>query len=516
MDFLRALIDPRFMPHGHCYFWQPQMVWLQVVSNLVIGCSYLAISLTLLALTRRLRQLPFHRAYLAFGLFIVSCGMTHFMDIVTVWRGVYWLDGALRAFTAAASAATALWLFPLFPQVVQFGELVSREREKSRATLEEELRRRRELQAALTASERQFRELVDNLPDLAWSASPDGAIDFYNRRWYEYTGTSLALMAGWGWKSVHDPAMVDAVVARWQASLASGEPFEMEYPLRRADGAYRWFLSRVQPLHDDAGTVLRWIGTNTDIDEQRRAKAALQRSVQVRDEFLSVASHELRTPLTALLLQLQIARRGLDRGDERARLAERLTVADKQIARMSSLVESMLDVSQISLGRVALEPADCDLAQIARDVVARAQETADRAGSTVTIDAPAALTGRWDRSRLDQVVTNLVSNAIKYGAGKPIELAVRGAAPGAPVKPDHVVLEVRDHGIGIPAQDRERVFERFERAVSARHFGGLGLGLFICREIVEAHGGAITLESAPGQGSVFRVTLPLRAVEESS
>jgi PAS domain S-box-containing protein len=126
------------------------------------------------------------------------------------------------------------------------------------------------LEAAARDSERHLRELVDNLPEIAWSAGPDGSVDFYNQRWYEYTGTTLEQMKSWGWQSVHDPLYLESVLAAWRHSLASGEPFEMEFPLRRADGAYRWFLTRVRPLKNHAGEVVRWYGTNTDIDDQRR------------------------------------------------------------------------------------------------------------------------------------------------------------------------------------------------------------------------------------------------------
>jgi PAS domain S-box-containing protein len=130
--------------------------------------------------------------------------------------------------------------------------------------------------AALRDSDRQFRDLIDNLPELAWSADAGGNIDFYNRRWYEFTGTTLEQMRGWGWQTVHDPQHLESDIARWKHSLACGEPFEMEFPLRGADGAFRWFLTRVRPLRNAGGEILRWIGTNTDIDAQRRKVSSFE------------------------------------------------------------------------------------------------------------------------------------------------------------------------------------------------------------------------------------------------
>ncbi|CAN5444051.1 hypothetical protein BH11MYX1_BH11MYX1_42220 [soil metagenome] len=491
MDFLHALIDPEFMPHGHCYFWRPEMVWLQVVSNLVIGVSYTSISLTLFWLTRRIRGVPFHRAYLAFGAFIVLCGFTHFMDIVTVWRGVYWLDGGVRALTAIASAAVALWLFPLFPRVVGFGRVLVEERELSRARL--------------AASERKFREVVENLPDLAWTARIDGHIDFYNQRWYEYTGTTPSEMEGWGWRSVHDPDAVDQVEARWQEALTTGTPFEMEFRLRGKDARFRWFLTRVRPLRDEAGRIERWIGTNTDIDAQRRIQAELTRSLLMRDEFLSIASHELRTPLQSLLIQLETTQLLLDRGADPDGLRKKLGNATKQVDRLTSLIDSMLDVSRVALDRMVVEPSEVDAVELVRDVIDRLQASATKAGATIKLVAPVAVTGRWDRSRLDQIVTNVLANAIKYGNGSPIlvTVAVRG---------DTLELSVEDGGMGIAEADQTRIFQRFERAASLSH-GGLGLGLYISREIARAHGGDIGVKSEPGRGSRFLVSLPLTSTK---
>jgi signal transduction histidine kinase len=176
-------------------------------------------------------------------------------------------------------------------------------------------------------------------------------------------------------------------------------------------------------------------------------------------------------------------------------------VAQRQVRKLASLVDGLLDVTRISAGRLQLDLEDVDLAELAREVVARAEPEASRLGSPIQVEAEAAVVGRWDRLRLDQVITNLVSNAIKYGAGKPIRVQVA-------VEGDRACVTVRDEGIGIAAGDLKRIFDRFERAVSGRHYGGLGLGLYITRRIVEALGASIEVESAPAEGSAFTVRLP--------
>ncbi|NMO22486.1 GAF domain-containing protein [Pyxidicoccus fallax] len=226
-----------------------------------------------------------------------------------------------------------------------------------------------------------------------------------------------------------------------------------------------------------------------------------QAAVRLRDEFLSVASHELKTPLTSLKLQHGLIDRALG-GESRGKVGPRLTTAMRQVQRLTALVDSLLDVSRLSLGKLALEPTDVDLGQAVRDAVDRMEEVFAQAGCSVCVDAPGPLPGRWDSLRLDQVLVNLLTNAAKYGAGRPVR--VEATCEGE----DTVRLSVSDEGIGIAAEDLPRLFGRFERAVSDRHYGGLGLGLYISRQIVDAMGGRIEVESRPGAGSVFTVRLP--------
>jgi len=225
------------------------------------------------------------------------------------------------------------------------------------------------------------------------------------------------------------------------------------------------------------------------------------RAVEARDEFLAIASHELSTPLTALSLQVQNLLRALTRGEaETEKLRTHTEATWRMVGRLARMIRELLEISRIS-GRIRLEREEVDLALLIRESVLRLDPQIAQAGSAVTVLASEPVPGRWDRTRLDQVIDNLLANAIKFGAGKPVEIVVDGFGPMAR-------LEVRDHGIGIGPRDQARVFERFERAVSRRRFGGLGLGLWIARQVVEAHGGTISLSSEPGRGSTFTVELP--------
>ncbi|MCY1021271.1 PAS domain S-box protein [Pyxidicoccus sp. MSG2] len=229
-----------------------------------------------------------------------------------------------------------------------------------------------------------------------------------------------------------------------------------------------------------------------------------QQAVRVREEFLQVASHELKTPLTPLSLKLQMLARSADSlpRERFPRLSSDLEMMRQQVHRLSSLMDELLDISRINSGRFSLTLEVVDLCALVRDSASRFEPEVHRLGGRLVVDVPEPLVGVWDRQRLEQVMTNLLSNALKYGGGRPVRVRVWGEGNTA-------CLEVRDEGIGIAPEALPRIFEKFERAVSDRHYGGLGLGLYITRQIVEALGGTIRAESELARGSAFTVKLPL-------
>ncbi len=240
-------------------------------------------------------------------------------------------------------------------------------------------------------------------------------------------------------------------------------------------------------------------------DEERVALLRdLQESVRVRDEFLSIASHELKTPLTPLQLHIDFLLRNLLQDPSKVsseRMVSDLKVAKNQIHRLTLLIETLLDISRITAGRLDLQYEDMDLTHLIQSVADRMRPEIDRARCHLIVWAESPVKGKWDRMRLDQVVTNLLSNAIKYGPGKPIEV-------NAVSNSGKVHFSVRDHGIGIKPEDQGRIFGRFERAVPNEHYSGFGLGLWIVNQIINAHGGAIRVKSSPGEGAIFEVELP--------
>ena len=384
----------------------------------------------------------------------------------------------------------------IFVELFRKDQRIRQQAEALRAA--ERRQRELEVQQERLASSRRYRNLAEAIPQIVLTASPDGAMTYVNARWTQYTGQPVDDALDWGWTDFIHPDERARYVERLRAAFASGERFESECRLRGADGGYRWHLAVAVPERDDRGALTGWIGTLMDFDELKRAHAEAKEAVRFRDEFLSIASHELRTPLTALQLQVETLRDALTELDHQ-QIAARIAKAERQIGRLGKLIANLLDVSRIVSGRLQLELEDFDAAEAVREVADRFAEEAARAGCTLHVECARA-PGRWDRVRLEQVVTNLLSNAIKYAPGSPIQIRVAGGQPTR--------VEVQDHGIGIAAEDLTRIFGRFERAAPTRHYGGLGMGLFIAQQIVQAHGGRIAAESRPGQGSCFTVELP--------
>lgn len=504
----------------------------------------------------------------------------------------------------------------------------------------EEISNRKAAEEALRRSEAELLAYAEAMPQIAFIADANGDIIYNNRRHLEYFGVVPGATEGWRWTEVpiHHPDDLQRTVETWTRSLRSGTPYEIEYRLRRFDGVYRWHLGRATPVRDEHGIIVRWFGTNTDIDDQKRITEELDRtlkavefekarfeavmkqmpaaviigeapsgrllfsndkmievwghemlpkseidkfgmwigfhrdgrryrrhewplvrsivtgevvrnedvdiirgdgrpavlrlnsspildrdgritagvvicqdvtelveSIRSRDDFLSICSHELKTPLTSLQLSTQLMKHWLDAGDPRALAPERVdrlvTQTVHQVGRIARLVDDMLDVSRISAGKLAMELQKIKFSDVVRDVIDRLRPTVTESGALLQVELGSDDWCMADPFRLEQVVVNLLTNAARYGNGRPIAVRVI-------VRDGVVLLTVADKGIGIAKPDRKRIFERFERVAAPGSRTGLGLGLFISRQIVESLGGRIWVESQAGEGSTFFVELP--------
>lgn len=361
-----------------------------------------------------------------------------------------------------------------------------------------------------------FRVLADTMPQIVWITRADGHAEYYNRQWWEYTGLSPDTASGEAWRQLLHPDDLQRALERWNHSIATGEPYEVEYRFRRAsDGEYRWFLGRAMPYRNEAGQVIRWFGTSTDIHDQKMAEEALRRAKEesdrhskARDEFLSLLSHELRTPLSAILGWIQLLE--MDALDEEER-REAIRTIKQQAKVQSQLIEDLLEVSRILNGKFHMRQqvmALCDVVKSAMDNVR--QSAVERNIQLSRGEWDHTIYVRGDPQRMQQLTWNLLSNAVKFTPqGGRVDVDVHRVG-------SHVELSVRDTGKGIPPSQLTGIFSRFKQVDSSytRQHGGLGLGLSIAEHIATMHGGTITASSeGEGRGATFTVRLPLLAVQ---
>jgi PAS domain S-box-containing protein len=352
--------------------------------------------------------------------------------------------------------------------------------------------------------------ILESVPDAMLIVDADGTIlhangqaeDLFGHPRSEMLGKPVEMLIPVRFKDVHRVHRAEYAAASRPRPMGMG----LDFPVLRADG--REFAAEVSlaPVQVDGRSctvaAVRDVTGRKQLEERSHQLRKAQEAVRERDEFLSIASHELRTPVAVLQLQLQILKRAAERaGGLPATLEEKLEVLTRQTRRIALLVGELLDLSRMRLGRIELRRQPLDLAEVVRETAGSLETEIAQSGSRVELDVGGPARGCWDRVRIEQVITNLLANAAKFGRGQPILVEVEADAV-------NVRLRVSDQGIGIPPESQERVFERFQRATSPQNFGGLGLGLFIARQIVEAHGGRISVQSTPGAGSTFTVELP--------
>lgn len=372
---------------------------------------------------------------------------------------------------------------------------------------------------ALEESQLIYKTLADTMPQMFWITRPDGYHEYYNQRWYDYTGTQEGETDGEGWRNCFHPEDAETADTVWQQCLKTGEPYTVEYRLRNAKtGEYRWHLGKALPLRDLDGDIIRWYGSCTDIHDQkmlieqranalereRAARLEQEKANRIKDEFLAVVSHELRSPLNPILGWVRLLR---TRKMSEIQVQQALETIERNAKLQSQLIEDLLDVSRILRGKLALIFAPVNLVT----VVEAAIETVRLPAQAKNIQIQTRLNSTFtnvsgDFNRLQQVAWNLLSNAVKFTPENgtiTIELSSHDSM---------IALKVTDTGKGIAPEFLPHVFEQFRQADSSitRQFGGLGLGLAIVRHIVERHHGRISVDS-PGEnlGATFTVELPL-------
>lgn len=383
---------------------------------------------------------------------------------------------------------------------------------------------RRKAEEALRESEELFRTLADSIANLAWMADSEGSILWCNRRWYEFTGTNFEQMSGWGWQRIHDPALLPGVLEQWKRCIATGQPLEMELPLRRADGQFRWFLTCAVPLKDSSGKVVRWFGTNTDVTETREARemlargkeqleslvaertAKLQEMVRELEHFSYSIIHDMRAPLRAMRGFSEAIGEYLE-GFPRKEPAEFLRRICVAADRMDNLITDALNYSRAVREELPLEPVD--ILCLLRGMLESYPELHPaRAEIRLEGSLPCVL---GNKAGLTQCFSNLLGNAVKFvQPGRRPRVVVRAEARGSSVR-----IWVEDNGIGITKSMIPRLFQMFTQSDSS--YEGTGIGLALVRKVIERMGGAVGVESELGKGSRFWFELrPAPSVREGA
>jgi len=344
--------------------------------------------------------------------------------------------------------------------------------------------------------EEKYRNLADSLPIIVWTADKDGNIDYYNKKWYEYTGFEGIDNREAATHKILHPDDISRAMQTWNNSQKNKSPYEIEYQFRdyKSEDSYRWFLGRAIPIKDPNEDVIQWIGTCTDINEFKQFQ-------QQKDNFLGIASHELKTPLTSLKLYSQYLEKNLRKQDDNnnADVAKKM---DDQINKLTALVNDLLDVTKIQNGKILLNKSDFNFDELVNEIITEQQMSTSH---RIYLEAENIGNIYGDRHRISQVMSNLISNAIKYSPNSDkIQITTKLTEEGC------VLFSVRDYGIGIPEDKKDKVFEQYYRVSGSKEhtFPGLGLGLYISSEIIKRSGGRIFVNSVEGKGSDFCFEIP--------
>ncbi|WP_256009071.1 PAS domain-containing sensor histidine kinase [Desertivirga xinjiangensis] len=357
-------------------------------------------------------------------------------------------------------------------------------------------RRIEQNELALRLSQNRLKELADSMPQMVWTATPDGYLDYYNKQWYDYTGFDENTFGDQSWEPVLHPDDLLRVKEIWYDCVKSGKIYQIEYRFKdfKKPGEYRWFLGRAVPIRDEQGNIVRWIGTNTDIHESK----VLEKQ---KDNFLGIASHELKTPVTSIKAYTQVLEAMLRKeGDDRK--AGLVYKMDVQLNKLTSLIGDLLDVTKIQTGRMQFNDDYFEFNNLVEEIIEELQRTTAKHIIVPNLEPTGNVFA--DKDRVGQVITNLITNAIKYSPdADKIVVYTR-------LENENVKLCVQDFGIGIPNDRKDKVFEQFYRVSGTKEhtFPGLGLGLYISSEIIKREGGEIWVNSAVGKGSTFCFSLP--------
>ncbi len=505
-EFLEKFFDTGSFPaRWYCGKWSEFHGWLYIISDVAIWAAYFTIPILLVTFIRKKKDIPFPRLFWLFGAFILACGATHLIDAIIFWFPIYRISAFVRLLTAVVSWATIIALYRILPQALLL---------KTPGELERQVQLRT---AELNDTIAKMRFMADAMPQMVYTAKPDGTHDYFNRRALEYMGKDDDGPEGWKWTDLMHPDDRLKFLKEWQDSISNGTAFEYEVRILSANGQYYWHLARAVPQHDAQGQVACWVGTATEIEQQKRnaeilENLVLQRTGELRisndlllqsnrdlEQFAAFASHDLQVPLRTMSNYLGILEeRNRDILDETSNRYINKAINASQ--RMRNLIQTLLQYSRVqatdaTLGEVKLE----EVIQVIRTGLADSDSSRQ---VQINSNVPHNITA--DESMMTQLLQNLIANGIKYNHSDVVVINIATS-----VKGDATIITISDNGVGIPEDSLAKIFDVFTRLESGVQ--GTGLGLSISKRIVEKHNGSITVASEMGLGTTFTIVIPRRS-----
>jgi PAS domain S-box-containing protein len=493
------------MPHGECLLWNPYLVWLDVISDSGTTIAYYSIPFLLLYFIRERRDVPFRPIFLMFGIFILSCGTTHLLDVVNIWRPAYWTTGVVKAITAITSLATVAALVPLLPKALAIpgrSQLENANRE-----LEREIADKRRAEA-------RFRELLESAPDAMVIVDKKGEIALINGQTEkmfgyqreELIGKSVELLVPERLRARHSGRRIGYFGDPYSRAMGSG----LELFGRRKNGAEFPVEVTLSPLSNDEGLLVS--SAIRDVSDRKRVQSELAQALdaaleasRLKSTFVANISHEFRTPLNGIIGFTQLIYDG-NINPESPEYKHSLGDVLASARHLLNLLNDILDLAKIEAGKVEFTPESINPAALVEEVCNVLGPSAAQKKISIETEIAPNLDGiMLDPGKLRQVLYNYLSNAVKFsGDGSRVTLRIR------PECKERFYLEVADTGEGISRDDLPKVFSEFQQLGSGlkKRHQGTGLGLALTRRIVEAQGGEVGVRSESGTGSVFWAILP--------
>lgn len=533
IEFLKNIFEGDFMPHGHCYFWKPEILWSHAIADSVIALAYFSIPVSLYNIFRLRKDFVYGRLMLLFAIFILGCGATHLVSVITIWNPVYRFDAVLKIITAIASIATALILIKKTPQILQIpsaydwrrlnselknsNEKLKESNEellktdevlrKINSELEERVKYRTE---ELEASILQFKFMTDSISQLVFTVNEKGEFDYFNLNWYEYSGLDARQSFQRGLFEITHPEDLEELSSFWRKALQEGTVFRCSGRLKdKASEEYRWHLIEANPLKDPFGGVVKWFGTCTDVNDEKLYRKELERTNKELkrintdlDNFVYTASHDLKAPISNLEGLVNSLSQELQSNSYPQEFDLYLNMMKNSILRFKTTISELSDISKIQKdteGDVDL----IDIRELLDEVLLVYHDTIIASKTQISINLKTTQVS-FSRKNLRSLFTNLITNAIKYRS----PLRRPAISIDSEVIDDILILSVSDNGLGIESKQIDKVFGMFKRVHT--HVDGTGVGLYIVKRIVENAGGKITLSSTVNIGTTFSIQLPLK------